>query len=113
MSRQCKFCPQCGVPQRAKVVEYFNGDVGHGDGGLRVSMYLAPPQHIRFSIWEGNSVKATISLQPSEARRLGDVLGRLRHAQPHRMQQLRLATRVLADALAQSPRRSADGASGR
>jgi hypothetical protein len=69
-----RFCPGCGTPQRAKVVEYFQGAKDLDDGWLRVSAYLAHPQHVRFSIWRRDKAEAAMSLSPSEAQRLADFL---------------------------------------
>lgn len=65
-----RFCPRCGTSLRSKVVEYFQGESDLGDGGLRVSVYLTSPQHVRLSIWKGESALAALSLSPQEADRL-------------------------------------------
>lgn len=76
-----RFCPTCGTPQRIKIVEHFEGVKDLDDGGLRVSVYLTPPQHLRLSIWKGDRAQAAMSLNPSEAKRLGDFLQSLaRHS---------------------------------
>ena len=62
-----RFCPHCGKSQRTKIVEYFQGHPEVGDGGLRVSVYLTEPQHVRLSVWRGDEAKAAISLDPHEA----------------------------------------------
>lgn len=69
-----RFCPHCGRAQRTKFVEYFRGHPDVGDGGLRVSVYLAEPRHARLSIWRGDEAQAAISLDPRETRRLGRFL---------------------------------------
>ncbi len=65
-----RYCPCCGEPLRSKIVEYFRGERELGDGGLRVSVYLREPQHVRLSIWRGSEARAALSLDPSEADRL-------------------------------------------
>lgn len=72
-----RFCPGCGASLRLKVVEHFRGVDDLGDGWLRVSVYLAHPQHVRFSFWRGDRVQAATSLDPEEAQRLGGFLGGL------------------------------------
>jgi hypothetical protein len=62
------------------VVEYFQGEPELGDGGLRVSVYLTRPQHVRFSIWKGESAQGAISLEPQEADRLARFLQSLRRS---------------------------------
>ena len=69
-----RFCPHCGRPQRAKIVEHFRGHPEVGDGGLRVSVYLTEPQHARFSVWRGDEAQAVISLDPHESTRLARFL---------------------------------------
>jgi hypothetical protein len=56
------------------MVEYFRGHPDVGDGGLRVSVYLTEPQHARLSVWRGDEAQAAISLDPHEAKRLGNFL---------------------------------------
>lgn len=73
-----RFCPGCGAPQRLKVVEHFLGDRRLDDGGLRVSLCLGEPQHVRLSIWHGDRAQAALSLEPAEATRLAAFLERLR-----------------------------------
>ena len=75
-----RFCPGCGAPQRVKVVEYFSGHPKLDDGGLRVSIYMTPPQHARFSIWRGDRAEAVLSLDPAETVRLARFLGSLRRS---------------------------------
>jgi hypothetical protein len=78
-----RFCPHCGKPQRAKVVEHFQGHPDVGDGGLRVSVYLTEPQHARFSVWRGDEAQAVISLDPHESSRLARfLLSVTKHPQP-------------------------------
>lgn len=72
-----RFCPACGTPQRVKVVEHFLGAEELDDGGLRVSVYLTRPQHVRFSIWKNDRAEAAMSLHPAEAQRLADFLSSL------------------------------------
>src|SRR5260221_10715568 len=69
-----RFCPHCGKAQRMKIVEYFRGHPGVGDGALRVSLYLGEPQHARLSVWHGDEAEAAISLDPAETRRLAGFL---------------------------------------
>lgn len=69
-----RFCPRCGTAQRVKVVEYFQGAKELDDGWLRVSVYLARPQHVRLSIWKRDRAEAAMSLSPSEVERLADFL---------------------------------------
>ncbi len=69
-----RFCPGCGTPQRTKVVEYFRGTKALDDGWLRVSVYLAHPQHVRFSIWKRDRAEAAMSLEPDQAERLAQFL---------------------------------------
>jgi zinc-ribbon domain len=76
-----RFCPGCGAPLRVKLVEHFRGAGELGDGWLRVSAYLSPPQHVRFSIWRDEGVESALSLRPGEARRLAAFLhGLARHS---------------------------------
>jgi hypothetical protein len=73
-----RFCPWCGARQRLKIVEYFGGfPVAAGDEGkgLRVSRYLTPPGHVRFSVWSVARVEAAVSIDEDEARRLASFLG--------------------------------------
>jgi hypothetical protein len=70
-----RFCPHCGAAQRSKVVEYFRGDPGIDDGALRVSVYLTERPHVRLSIWRDARAEAAMSLDPTEAHRLGEFLG--------------------------------------
>ena len=69
-----RFCPHCGTALRTKIVEYFSGHPEVGDGGLRVSLYLTRPRHVRFSIWRGEQAEAAISLDPLETQRLARFL---------------------------------------
>ncbi len=69
-----RFCPNCGMQLRRKVVEHFRGVTDLGDGWLRVSAYLTQPRHIRFSFWGRDAAQAVTSLDPAEARRLADFL---------------------------------------
>jgi hypothetical protein len=69
-----RFCPHCGTALRTKIVEYFSGHPEVGDGGLRVSLYLTQPRHVRFSIWRSERAEAAISLDPEETQRLGRFL---------------------------------------
>ncbi|HUJ55619.1 MAG TPA: hypothetical protein VLW49_06490 [Gaiellaceae bacterium] len=69
-----RFCPHCGTAQRTKIVEYFAGHPDVDDGGLRVSLYLTQPKHVRLSIWRGERADAAISLDPHETRRLARFL---------------------------------------
>jgi hypothetical protein len=78
-----RFCPHCGKAQRTKIVEYFQGHPDVGDGGLRASLYLTEPRHVRLSVWRGEEAQAAISLDPSESSRLARFLetaARQRHA---------------------------------
>ena len=62
-----------------------------GDGGLRVSVYVTRPQHVRFSVWRGEEAQAAISLDPHESARLARFLqSATRHRHPS------LVSRVLA-----------------
>ncbi len=74
LADEFRFCPHCGAAQRSKIVEYFSGHPGLGDGGLRVSAYLTSPRHLRFSIWRHESAESALSLGPVEAERLGRFL---------------------------------------
>jgi hypothetical protein len=69
-----RFCPNCGLPQRVKIIEHFRGMDELDDGWLRVSVYLAGTRHIRFSVWRNDEAKAAMSLPPDEARRLAAFL---------------------------------------
>lgn len=69
-----RFCPHCGTALRTKLVEYFAGHPEVGDGGLRVSLYLTQPRHVRFSIWRSEHADAAISLAPHETQRLARFL---------------------------------------
>jgi hypothetical protein len=69
-----RFCPRCGAAQRSKVVEYFRGHRAIDDGGLRVSVYLTEPRHVRMSIWRDEVAESAMSLEPAEAHRLGEFL---------------------------------------
>lgn len=69
-----RFCPHCGSAQRTKIVEYFLGHPDVGDGGLRASIYLTEPRHVRLSVWRGEEAQAAISLDPSESSRLARFL---------------------------------------
>jgi hypothetical protein len=69
-----RFCPHCGTALRTKIVEYFSGHPEVGDGGLRVSLYLTQPRHVRFSIWRSERAEAAMSLDPQETQRLARFL---------------------------------------
>ena len=69
-----RFCPHCGTALRTKIVEYFSGHPEVGDGGLRVSLYLTQPRHVRFSIWRSERAEAAMSLDPEETQRLARFL---------------------------------------
>lgn len=69
-----RFCPHCGTALRTKIVEYFSGHPEVGDGGLRVSLYLTQPRHVRFSIWRSERAQAAMSLDPQETQRLARFL---------------------------------------
>jgi hypothetical protein len=69
-----RFCPACGAAQRTKIVESFRGRGDLGDGALQASVYLAPPRHVRLSIWRDERAEAVVSLDAREARRLGAFL---------------------------------------
>jgi hypothetical protein len=75
-----RFCPWCAAPQRLKLVEFFRGlPVGDRDHGkaLRVSRYLGPKRHVRFSVWsEAGVAEAAVSLDESEVTRLRGFLAR-------------------------------------
>jgi hypothetical protein len=86
-----RFCPHCGKPQRTKIVEYFQGHPDVGDGGLRASVYLTEPRHVRLSVWRGDEAQAAISLDPAESSRLARFLDAAA-ARGHRS----LVSRVLA-----------------
>lgn len=70
-----RFCPGCGRVLRTKMVEYFRGDRRLDDGDLRVSVYLAEPRHVRFSVWRNEVAESAMSLDPEEASRLATFLG--------------------------------------
>lgn len=96
-----RFCPHCGTTLRWKIVEYFQGEDDLGDGGLRVSVYLAQPQHVRFSIWKGEGAQAALSLNPFEAERLAEFLVSVRMSRRRRLETLlRRSARALVDSLA-------------
>jgi hypothetical protein len=96
-----RYCPSCGAPLRSKIVEYFRGEDEFGDGTLRVSVYLTDPQHVRLSIWKGESAQAALSLSPAEADRLLDFISGLRVTRRRRFETtLRRSARALADSLA-------------
>jgi hypothetical protein len=74
-----RFCPYCGVPQRAKLVEFFarHPDVPAGAEALRVSRYFETeetPAQVRLSIWSSDRADAVISLDDAEAARLARFL---------------------------------------
>jgi hypothetical protein len=72
-----RYCPWCGTAQRLKIVEYFPAfrfDPSVETKGLRVSRYLSPPRHVRFSVWSAGEVKAAVSLDDADARRLAAFL---------------------------------------
>lgn len=95
-----RFCPGCGAPLRSKIVEYFRGVDDLGDGGLRVSLYLTRPQHVRFSIWKGDAAQAALSLSPPEAGRLISFLASQRVTRRGRLEAiLRQSSRALADSV--------------
>jgi hypothetical protein len=97
-----RFCPRCGAALRSKIVEYFPGNDDLGDGALRVSVYLEPPQHVRLSIWkEGPAAQAALSLDPWEADRLVDFLQSLRITKRRRIETaFHHSLRALGDTLA-------------
>jgi hypothetical protein len=74
-----RFCPWCAAPLRLKLVEFFRGH-REIDGGkaLRVSRYLSPSRHVRFSVWldsaDGAQAEAAVSLDDEEAERLARFL---------------------------------------
>jgi hypothetical protein len=74
VEEEFRFCPWCAAPQRLKLVEFFQGfPVGERDHGkaLRVSRYLGPKRHVRFSVWSEEGVaEAAVSLDESEVTRL-------------------------------------------
>lgn len=74
VQHEFRFCPGCGRALRSKVVEYFRGDSRLDDGDLRVSVYLAEPQHVRLSVWRDDVAEAALSLDPVEAGRLATFL---------------------------------------
>lgn len=95
-----RYCPSCGTALRSKIVEYFLGEGDLGDGALRVSVYLTRPQHVRLSIWKGESAQAALSLSPAEARRLVAFLEGLRVSRRQRVEAgLRRSVRALADSV--------------
>jgi hypothetical protein len=68
-----RYCPWCGALQRLKIVEYFQAlpfVETDRTRGLRVSRYFGRPGHVRFSIWDAGEVRAAVSLDEQEARRL-------------------------------------------
>jgi hypothetical protein len=76
-----RYCPWCGTPQRAKVVEFFAGHplrAADRSRALRVSRYLdagAADRHVRFSVWrESGEAEAVLSLDDAEADRLAAFL---------------------------------------
>ena len=70
-----RFCPWCGAPQRAKLVEFFAGRGDESRKALRVSRYV-DEEHVRFSVWDESGVaEAAVSLDDAEARRLARFLG--------------------------------------
>ena len=78
-----RFCPWCGVAQRAKIVEFFAAHPLVEDDpakALRVSRYLGDTEasrHVRFSVWGGGptpSAQAAVSLADEEAERLARFL---------------------------------------
>ena len=75
-----RFCPYCGAPARAKLVEFFSR---HPDpsltsaDALRVSRYLETdetPAQVRLSIWSEDRAEAVVSLDDAEAERLARFL---------------------------------------
>jgi zinc-ribbon domain len=98
-----RFCPRCGVALRSKVVEYFNGEDDLGDGGLRVSVYLTQPQHVRMSIWKGDSAQGALSLGAPEADRLVAFLQSMRLTRRRRLTaDLRRSVRAIADSVVEA-----------
>jgi hypothetical protein len=86
------------VPLRSKLVEYFRGNPELGDGGLRVSVYLRLPQHVRLSIWKGEAAQAALSLDPPEVDRLVGFLQSVRLTRRRRLESsLRRSARAVAD----------------
>ena len=74
-----RFCPWCAAPLRLKLVEFFRGHAElDGERALRVSRYLAPRRHVRFSVWldveDGAHAQAAVSLDEDEAVRLARFL---------------------------------------
>jgi hypothetical protein len=74
-----RFCPWCAVPLRLKLVEFFRGHADiDGERALRVSRYVAPRRHVRFSVWldrdDGARAEAAVSLDDEEAARLARFL---------------------------------------
>jgi hypothetical protein len=73
-----RYCPWCAHPQRAKVVEFFRPHPAiEGDArkALRVSRYFGneeTPSQFRFSIWDGETAAAAVSLTEPEAARLAE-----------------------------------------
>ena len=109
LADEFRFCPHCGAAQRSKIVEYFRGHPGLGDGGLRVSADLSSPRHLRFSIWRHESAESAISLGPGEAERLGRFLlaatprrGRLAGRTPHRRGAQASTRRAVAESAGQT-----------
>ena len=98
-----RFCPRCGTALRSKIVEYFEGEDDLGDGGLRVSVYLTQPQHVRLSIWRGEGAQAALSLRPSESDRLVEFLASVRVTRRRRLQAtLQRSARALSDSLVEA-----------
>jgi hypothetical protein len=100
-----RYCPWCGAIQRLKIVEYFTAfPLTDADKtkGLRVSRYLSPPGHVRFSVWDVGEVEGAVSIDEAEARRLAAFLRGTEPAAPRS----RLATRLKqsADALLETLR---------
>lgn len=98
-----RFCPSCGTTLRSKIVEYFRGADDLGDGVLRVSVYLTQPQHVRLSIWKGETAQAVLSLSPQEADRLIAFVRQLRVTRRRRLEtDLRRSVRAIASSLAEA-----------
>jgi hypothetical protein len=74
LEAEFRYCPDCGSPQRIKIVEYFRGDRELDEGDLRVSAYITTPRHVRLSVWSGDRADAVVSLDPRETRRLARFL---------------------------------------
>ena len=67
-----RYCPWCASPQRRKLVEFFRSADPAESRALRVSRYL-PERLVRFSVWdETGTVRAAVSLDEDEARRLAE-----------------------------------------